>query len=87
LFVGWALRCGAVEFIAYLSAALYICTTTRSVPLVATNTPLSANSWSRFTPRAMALAWAMYERLGFRRAEELDFMQGELAVFGFRLGH
>lgn len=34
---------------------------------------------------AMKTAWEMYEKLGFKRAEELDFMQGELAVFGFRL--
>lgn len=35
--------------------------------------------------RAMATAWTMYERLGFARAPELDFMQGALPVFGFRL--
>lgn len=34
---------------------------------------------------AMQTAWKMYERLGFKRSEDLDFMQGELAVFGFRL--
>jgi hypothetical protein len=27
----------------------------------------------------------MYEKIGFKRAEDLDFMQGELPVFGFRL--
>lgn len=27
----------------------------------------------------------MYENLDFKRSEDLDFMQGELAVFGFRL--
>jgi hypothetical protein len=27
----------------------------------------------------------MYENLGFKRSEDLDFMQGELPVFGFRL--
>lgn len=37
------------------------------------------------TTRAMQVAWGLYERLGFRRAEELDFLQGELPVFGFRL--
>lgn len=37
------------------------------------------------TTQAMQIAWGLYERLGFRRAEELDFMQGELPVFGFRL--
>ncbi|BFM41554.1 hypothetical protein CFS9_01950 [Flavobacterium sp. CFS9] len=34
---------------------------------------------------AMKTAWEMYEKLGFKRSEDLDFMQGELAVFGFRL--
>lgn len=37
------------------------------------------------TTRAMQVAWGMYERLGFERAPELDFMQGELPVFGFCL--
>jgi GNAT superfamily N-acetyltransferase len=35
--------------------------------------------------KAMKTAWKMYEDMGFKRAEDLDFMQGELAVFGFRL--
>lgn len=35
--------------------------------------------------KAMQIAWEMYENLGFKRAEDLDFMQGELPVFGFRL--
>jgi len=34
---------------------------------------------------AMQVAWGMYERIGFKRSDDLDFMQGELAVFGFRL--
>ncbi|MNG05621.1 Mycothiol acetyltransferase [compost metagenome] len=34
---------------------------------------------------AMQTAWKMYENLDFQRSEDLDFMQGELAVFGFRL--
>lgn len=34
---------------------------------------------------AMQIAWKMYENLGFKRSEDLDFMQGELAVFGFRV--
>lgn len=37
------------------------------------------------TTQAMQTAWQMYEHLGFQRAEDLDFMQGELPVFGFRL--
>ncbi|NEM98177.1 GNAT family N-acetyltransferase [Pontibacter burrus] len=35
--------------------------------------------------KAMQTAWGMYERLGFKRSLDLDFMQGELPVFGFRL--
>lgn len=35
--------------------------------------------------KAMQTAWAMYEKIGFTRSEDLDFMQGELPVFGFRL--
>lgn len=37
------------------------------------------------TTMAMQTAWKMYENIGFRRSEDLDFMQGELPVFGFRL--
>jgi GNAT superfamily N-acetyltransferase len=37
------------------------------------------------TTKAMQTAWGMYERMGFKRSEDLDFMQGELAVYGFRL--
>lgn len=37
------------------------------------------------TTRAMQAAWKMYEELGFKRAPDLDFLQGELPVFGFRL--
>jgi len=37
------------------------------------------------TTAAMQVAWGMYERLGFARAPELDFMQGELPVSGFSL--
>lgn len=35
--------------------------------------------------KAMQIAWAMYEKMGFKRSEDLDFMQGELQVYGFRL--
>jgi GNAT superfamily N-acetyltransferase len=35
--------------------------------------------------KAMQIAWKMYESMGFKRSEDLDFMQGELPVFGFRL--
>ncbi|WP_114240638.1 GNAT family N-acetyltransferase [Dyella sp. C9] len=34
---------------------------------------------------AMRVAWGMYERMGFQRAPDLDFMQSALPVFGFRL--
>lgn len=37
------------------------------------------------TTGAMQTAWAMYEALGFVRASALDFQQGRLPVFGFRL--
>ncbi|AYB32584.1 GNAT family N-acetyltransferase [Chryseolinea soli] len=37
------------------------------------------------TTRAMLTAWKMYETMGFKRSEDLDFKQGELPVFGFRL--
>jgi len=37
------------------------------------------------TTMAMKIAWKMYENSGFKRSEDLDFMQGELPVFGFRL--
>ena len=36
------------------------------------------------TTKAMQTAWKMYETIGFKRSEDLDFMQGELAVYGFR---
>ncbi|MCB0374595.1 MAG: GNAT family N-acetyltransferase [Sinomicrobium sp.] len=35
--------------------------------------------------KAMKTAWSMYERMGFKRAEDLDFMQRGFPVFGFRL--
>jgi GNAT superfamily N-acetyltransferase len=35
--------------------------------------------------KTMQTAWAMYENLGFKRSPDLDFMQGELPVYGFRL--
>jgi ribosomal protein S18 acetylase RimI-like enzyme len=37
------------------------------------------------TTKAMEPAWKMYEKLGFKRSEDLDFMQQQLPVFGFRL--
>lgn len=37
------------------------------------------------TTKSMQPAWRMYEQFGFKRSEDLDFKQGELAVFGFRL--
>ena len=37
------------------------------------------------TTKAMKVAWGLYERLGFQRSTDLDFMQGDLAVFGFRM--
>lgn len=37
------------------------------------------------TTQAMQIAWRMYERLGFQRSADLDFMQEALPVYGFRL--
>lgn len=37
------------------------------------------------TTKAMQRAWNMYENMGFKRSKDLDFLQGELPVFGFRL--
>ena len=37
------------------------------------------------TTEAMRIAWGLYERLGFERSPDLDFIQGALPVFGFRL--
>jgi GNAT superfamily N-acetyltransferase len=34
--------------------------------------------------KAMETAWKMYERMGFKRSEDLDFLQGTLPVYGFR---
>jgi len=38
------------------------------------------------TTQAMQIAWRLCERLGFSRSEDLDFLQQDLPVFGFRLG-
>lgn len=38
------------------------------------------------TTEAMNAAWSLYRNLGFRRSPDLDFLQGGLQVFGFRLG-
>lgn len=35
--------------------------------------------------KAMQVAWAMYEKMGFERSDDLDFIQEELPVYGFRL--
>lgn len=37
------------------------------------------------TTKAMQIAWNMYENLGFKRSEDLDFIQDKLEVYGFRL--
>jgi len=37
------------------------------------------------TTQAMQIAWRMYEKMGFKRSEDLDFLQQDLPVFGFRL--
>ena len=35
--------------------------------------------------KSMHIAWKMYEKIGFKRAKDLDFFRGELPVFGFKL--
>lgn len=35
--------------------------------------------------KSMQVAWKMYEKLGFKPSVDLDFSQGDLLVFGFRL--
>jgi len=37
------------------------------------------------TTRSMKTAWKMYENLGFKRSEDLDFEQSNFTVYGFRL--
>lgn len=37
------------------------------------------------TTEFMKVAWEMYEKLGFKRAKDLDFQQVKLKVYGFRL--
>ncbi|WP_420322963.1 GNAT family N-acetyltransferase [Flagellimonas sp.] len=37
------------------------------------------------TTEYMKVAWKMYEKLGFKRALDLDFVQVKLKVYGFRL--
>lgn len=35
--------------------------------------------------QAMRIAWGLYERMGFTRSEDLDFVQEGFPVYGFRL--
>jgi len=37
------------------------------------------------TTKSMQQAWGMYERIGFKRSSDLDFLQQSLYVYGFRL--
>ena len=37
------------------------------------------------TTEAMKTAWEMYVRRGFQRSEDLDFQQGPIRIYGFRL--
>jgi GNAT superfamily N-acetyltransferase len=37
------------------------------------------------TTKSMMTAWKMYEGMGFVRSEDLDFAQGDLPIFGFRM--
>lgn len=46
---------------------------------------LGKNTVILHTTHAMQTAWTLYERMGFQRFPEIDFKQGNLEVFGFRL--
>lgn len=37
------------------------------------------------TTEYMGTAWALYEKMGFERYAEIDFLQGKLPVSGFRM--
>jgi GNAT superfamily N-acetyltransferase len=37
------------------------------------------------TTKVMQTAWEMYEKMGFRRSDDLDFSLGDLEILGFRL--
>ena len=37
------------------------------------------------TTKAMQQAWSMYEQIGFKRSDDLDFLQQGYPVYGFRL--
>lgn len=37
------------------------------------------------TTQYMKAAWGLYEKMGFNRFEEIDFLQEELPVYGFNL--
>lgn len=36
------------------------------------------------TTDSMKVAWGMYEKMGFIRSEDLDFLQSGMSVYGFR---
>jgi len=44
-----------------------------------------ANQLIIHSTNTMKVAWKMYENMGFQRSTDLDFMQGEIQVCGFRL--
>ncbi|MGM5470444.1 GNAT family N-acetyltransferase [Flavobacteriaceae bacterium LMO-SS05] len=46
---------------------------------------LNQNQLFIHSTESMKIAWGMYERLGFSRYSEIDFTQGKLPVFGFKL--
>jgi GNAT superfamily N-acetyltransferase len=37
------------------------------------------------TTKSMMTAWTMYEAMGFKHSSDLDFSQGPVQVFGFRM--
>lgn len=46
---------------------------------------LKQNQLFIHSTESMKIAWKMYEKMGFERNTEIDFVQGELLVFGFKL--
>ncbi|WP_248574798.1 GNAT family N-acetyltransferase [Flavobacterium sp. H122] len=45
---------------------------------------LKADQLIIHTTNAMKPAWKMYEDIGFKRSDDLDFIHGDLEIFGFR---
>ena len=46
---------------------------------------LGSSQMVMHTTKSMQVAWAMYERMGFKPMPEIDFQQASLSVYGFCL--